>query len=299
MKKYKVYILFAKDLKIKYIGITSRDLSQRLTEHIDHSLSSDEPNTYKRNWIRSVLKLRDYPNIRCIKSFDDYESAANLEELLILKYKEKHKLTNQVYRDNRSNRLIGIRSKKVYVYSYKGELIKKYPSIKTAGDEMGIYFSTIKKCITGEYKHAKEFQFSHEIKDMPDLTGYSKGSSIPIELIDNQTGASIRFRSSKECKEQLKLPNVGTSAKHIRGSINKKFGDKYRVVIDGEEKTSTYYNTGVLIIDDQGEHFFHNQKELKKVIGILGGSDRKQIVKKINKHFNNVSKIQFNCSLVK
>lgn len=294
MKEHKIYVLFGNDLKVRYVGRTSKSLDERLKQHVKESFLVRDSGTHKKNWLQSVLKKGDCPQIRCIFSSDNYDEICELEQSLISRYRKSHKLVNDV-----TGPVIGSKRKPVHIYSYEGLYLYKVDSIKDANKRTGVSMSTIDRCLMGEYKYAKGYQFSYEKKEMPNLTDYSTGSSVPIVLIDTKTEDRLFFPSAKLCRERMELDFVGTSAKHIRGAINKKYGDRYRVFIDGKEKTSTYYNTGVRILDDNGEHFFDNQKILKEKMGIIAGTTRKQVIKYINQHFKNVSKIQFNCSLVK
>lgn len=65
MKKiFKIYAL-TDDETVKYIGVTSRELSQRLYQHIWEG--KHKKGTYKINWIKSLLNNNKKPSIKLIE----------------------------------------------------------------------------------------------------------------------------------------------------------------------------------------------------------------------------------------
>lgn len=137
----------------------------------------------------------------------------------------------------------------MFVYDYQGNYIESFRSIKECSEELDIYYSTVKKCLSGEYKYAKKYQFSFEkVNKMIDLTEYSTGSSKEVLLLDTYTDEIIRFKSKVECCKQLNIETTSTSHSRLLSSLNKEFGNRYSMLINGEWKQSTYYNTGIIII---------------------------------------------------
>ena len=65
--KIKIYCLYNPyDCKIRYIGRTKSSLDKRLSQHICKS-KNNYSNSYKENWIRSLLKNGIKPKIRLLK----------------------------------------------------------------------------------------------------------------------------------------------------------------------------------------------------------------------------------------
>lgn len=155
-----------------------------------------------------------------------------------------------------------ILSKEVFVYDYQGKYIESFKSIKDCSEELDIYYSTVKKCLSGEYKYAKHYQFSFEKVDkMPDLTEYSTGSSKEVLLLDTYTDEIIRFKSKVECCKQLKIEVKSSGHKYLLGALNKEFGNRYQMLVDGNFIQSTYYNTGIIIILNEETISFLSKKE--------------------------------------
>lgn len=252
MGKEKIYVLIDPiTIKIRYIGITNQNLKDRLNGHIASAKTRQSDNWHKTNWINKILSNSQRPIIRLLKSCETREEAEKLEEKLINKYKDKHNLVNIALDSGKfdSDSAGKILSKEVFVYDYQGNYIECFKSIKECSEELDIYYSTVKKCLSGEYKYAKKYQFSFEkMNKMVDLTEYSTGSSKEVLLLDTYTDEIIRFKSKVECCKQLNLKTTSTSHLRLLSTLNKEFGNRYSMLIDGDWKQSTYYNTGIVII---------------------------------------------------
>lgn len=252
MSKEKIYVLIDPiTIKIRYIGITNQNLKDRLNGHIASAKFRQSDNWHKTNWINKILSNNQRPIIRLLKSCETREEAEKLEEKLINKYKDKHNLVNIALDSGKfdSNSASKSLSKEVFVYDYQGNYIESFKSIKECSEELDIYYSTVKKCLSGEYKYAKKYQFSFEkVNKMIDLTEYSTGSSKEVLLLDTYTDEIIRFKSKVECCKQLNIETTSTSHSRLLSSLNKEFGNRYSMLINGEWRQSTYYNTGIIII---------------------------------------------------
>ena len=302
MKQFKVYALVDPiSLKIRYIGITKSSLEKRLYNHVLEAKNLREGLTYKNNWIRSLLKMNTKPIIKLLTSFDNREECANMEKLLIVRYKSTHRLTNQIVDEGKfTSRGVrsasNLKSKKVYVYSYKGTFVKEFNSIKECSEELNISYSSIKKCLSGQYKYAKKYQFSYNKQEMTDLSSYSKNNWNNIELLDTELNQIIEYPSLVKLIQDLNLNITGTTVKYILGALNKKYGNKYKLKVDGEWKFSTYYNTGVKVIfKDSTFKFYKTKQELGRELGLRGGFTQKQLDKFLRlKHTNNIKEILYN-----
>lgn len=124
-------------------------------------------------------------------------------------------------------------SKEVFVYDYQGNFIENYKSIRECSYELQIYYSTISKCLNGEYKYAKQFQFSfNKVDKMPDLTEYSTGSSKEVLLLDTYTDEIIRYKSKVDCCNKLNINVKSSGHKYLLGALNKEFGNRYKMLVD-------------------------------------------------------------------
>lgn len=153
-------------------------------------------------------------------------------------------------------------SKEVFVYDYQGNYVTSYPSIKDTAYNLGLYHSTVKKCLHGEIKFAKLHQFSFtKVDKMEDLTEYSTGSSKEVLLYDTVTDEIVRFKSKVDCCKKLNLEVKSSGHKHLLGALNKVYGNRYKMFYNGEWTQSTYYNTGIIIYFKDSVLAFDSKKE--------------------------------------
>lgn len=294
--KEKIYVLIDPiSLKVRYIGITRQELKERLDNHIHDAKYRPEWNWHKSRWINKLLLINNKPIIRLLKICENREEAELLEEELINKYKDKHKLTNIAIDSSKfdSTSAAEFLSKQVFVYDYQGNYIESYKSIKECSYELQIYYSTVKKCLRGEYKYAKQFQFSLEkVEKMPNLTEYSTGSSKEVILLDTFTDEILRFKSKVDCCKKLNIIVKSTGHKYLLGALNKEFGNRYRMLVDGNWEQSTYYNTGVIIELLNETVSFLTKKEFLSSIGINNSVTEKKFNELINKTYNNAVNIK-------
>ena len=300
MKQYKVYVLVDPiSLKIRYVGITKSSLSKRLYNHISEAKTLREGMTYKNNWINSLFKMNTQPIIRLISSYDTREESAKIEEYLIIKYKEKHRLTNQIIDEGKFSSTgyrsaENLKSKKVYVYNYEGIFLQEYNSVKETSEQLNITYSTIKKCLRGEYKYAKQYQFSYTKQDMPNLSSYSKDNWNEVELLDTQSNIVVKYPKMTKLIEELNLEVKQSSTRAILGALNKQYGNRYQLKVDGEWKFSTYYNTGVKIIfEDNSFKTYSTKGELGKELGFKGNFTQSQLDKKLQLKYLNIKHILY------
>ena len=93
--KTKVYIL--KDPTnedIRYVGITTKTLEERLKGHLNDVKTRPDLNYHKINWIKKLQKGGKIPIIEQIDELDTLEEAKEKEIEYIEKYKKEYNLTN-------------------------------------------------------------------------------------------------------------------------------------------------------------------------------------------------------------
>ena len=296
MKNEKLYVLIDPiTLKVRYIGITNQNLKDRLNGHISSAKNRQSDNWHKTNWINKILSFHQKPIIRLLKTFKRREDAEKLEETLINKYKEKRNLVNIALDSAKfdSTSAGKILSKTVYVYDYQGNYIECFSSIKSCSEELSIYYSTIKKCLNGEYKYAKKYQFSFEKVDkMSDLTEYSTGNSKEVIILDTYTDEILRFKSKVDCCKQLNLNIKSTEHKRLLASLNKEFGNRYQLLLNNTWQCSTYYNTGVIIKHQNKIYTYLSKKELLESLGYQKSVTIDKFNEILDKHFYNFSSLE-------
>lgn len=298
----KIYVLIDPDLlKVRYIGITCQSLIDRLDNHIHDAKYRESDNYHKARWINSLLSKNKKPIIRQIKLCNTRVEAEEIESQLILKYKQKHNLVNisegnGEFTSKGQHSASVLNSKKIYVYNYDGSYYATYNSHNECADELGIHISGIEKCLAGTQKFVKGFQFSRDkVEATESLQEYSTGSSKEILILDNDTGKVTRYKSGRACREALNMPSSSTGIKRILADLNKNYGNRYSMLIDGEFTQSTYYNTGVIITCNGIEYKFQSKKDLLTYMGYKTKSiDELTLYDYIYKKFDNIENISFN-----
>ena len=284
-------------LKIRYIGITEQTLQKRLFGHLSDSFLKRD-NSRKRSWIISLKNKGYLPIIKLLAVCNTREEALQLENRLINKYYTKKRLVNCLDEGKFTSRGVksasNLKSKQVYVYSYEGIFLKEFKSVKECAEELNITYSTIKKCLKGEYKYAKQYQFSYTKQDMPDLSSYSKDNWNEVELLDTKSNTIIKYPKMTKLIEELNLKVEQSSVRVILGALNKQYGNRYKLKVDGVWKFSTYYNTGVKIIfEDNSTKTYSTKKELGMELGFKGGFTQSQLEKRLKLKWYNIKHILY------
>lgn len=152
---YNFYVLKdPRDNQIKYVGITSRSLEQRLLEHSNH-----EPlkRTYKANWIKSLKKEGASPIIELLYAKTcNLEEALQEEQALIKEYlKEGVKLTNSIGVFTHANTLLNLRKmgknarKKIIMTTLDNIFVKEYESLQSIEKDLNLSSGFLSSVLTG------------------------------------------------------------------------------------------------------------------------------------------------------
>lgn len=298
----KIYVLIDPNtLKVRYIGITCQSLKDRLGNHINDARYRESENYHKARWIQSLLSESKRPIIKLIKHCSTRIEAETIESSMILKYKTKHNLVNisdgnGEFTSKGQHSASVINAKKLYVYNYDGTYYGMFNSHIECAEELGIYIGNIEKCLAGTQRFAKGFQFSRtKVNKMESLENYSTGSSKEVIILDNETGETIRFKSGVDCKNKLNLKFSSSGHKHILGALNKQYGNKYSMLVNGEFIQSTYYNTGILIKCKNKDYKFISRKELLKFMGYkIKSANEDKLYEYIYSYFDNIEEIILN-----
>jgi hypothetical protein len=133
-KYYYYYLRDPGTEEIRYIGITLRP-KDRYYDHIHDAKTGKEKNTWKANWIKSLLAQNKKPRMDIFRVFitNTADEAYNLEQdLLEEHFKNGHNLVN-VLKVPYSGSNPGSVRKKVYQYDgVTGEFIQEFPSVSDA-----------------------------------------------------------------------------------------------------------------------------------------------------------------------
>ena len=127
---------------------------------------------------------------------------------------------------------------------------------------------------------------------MQDLTEYSTGSSKEVLLLDTYTDEILRFKSKIDCCVKLNIIVKSTGHKHLLGALNKAFGNRYLMFVNGEWIQSIYYNTGIIINYIDKNITFLSKKELLESLGYPKSVTNKKFQEILNIHFSNSLEIK-------
>lgn len=151
--------------EIRYIGVTSLSLSQRLSQHI---WDSKNKLSHKSNWIKSVYNSTgEFPTIEELDVVDDGDWEL-MEQYWISQFKtwgislvNTHLggvgIVKDVFGRKRS---IEAHKKKVYQYDIAGNFIAEFDSIKSASAYFNVAKNTIGECAKGRSKTSVGFRWS-------------------------------------------------------------------------------------------------------------------------------------------
>lgn len=129
---------------------------------------------------------------------------------------------------------------------------------------------------------------------MPNLSSYSKDNWNEVELLDTQSNIVVKYPKMTKLIEELNLEVKQSSTRAILGALNKQYGNRYQLKVDGEWKFSTYYNTGVKIIfEDNSFKTYSTKGELGKELGFKGGFSHEQLDKRVQ-NINNIKEVLYN-----
>ncbi len=212
MKTYKIYKLIdPRDNSIKYVGVTTRTLQQRLSQHWYES--KNFIGTYKRHWIKELYNLGFKPNIKLIEicNKDNWEE----REIYWISYFEN--LTNCslggkgiIFKNRNSiERSSNSHKRKILQFSTDLILLKEFDSIKEAHHLLNISRTNIGNVLKGRALTAGGFHFIY--KDLYnenytiDLTS-SNGPKIKNKIqIEYLSGQLKIFNSQMEVATELKV----------------------------------------------------------------------------------------------
>lgn len=182
---------------VRYVGKTVKNLKHRLTQHVS---DIKRTNTYKSNWIKSLIDNNLYPVIEEIDK-TSWEKSQELETYYICYYKSLgYKLCNHTlggegtlgrnHSDNQKEKMrlkMISKLKEVYKYELTGEYICGYKNYREASEINNINWRNIFKCCNGTRKSANNFQWSYEKKD--DIGNYTKKirNELSFEELKNNT----------------------------------------------------------------------------------------------------------------
>lgn len=204
---------------IRYVGKTISSLRKRLQSHLDECKKTNS-NTYKINWIKSLLKENIKPSIILIEECE-IDIWQDRERFWISKLND---LTNTT----EGGEVIGFTTQTIYKYSLSGKFLKEYSSINEAVLEnnikRGVITSALQRNSLGGY--GSNFLWRHgKHKKKLLITPYKDPKSKIFKVIDADLNKEYLFFSLKEALINLNIKRCG----NINRCIVKKswYKDRY------------------------------------------------------------------------
>ena len=222
---YKGYVLKDPVTKeIRYVGITSKELEQRLKGHIADTKDKLRKKWHKTCWMIHVYKkYKQWPLIELVDVFDTLEAAKQFEVNYIATYKEEYKLTNDTpggdyiaYNAHSREAILKRKAiRKVVQYNIFGELIRTYDLIEDAVRFLGLTSgSKITMCCRHKRKHAHGYIWRYYGEELGDISDIDLSSLCFNNLLQcNSNGVVIKIwdsyiKASKAIGDHSKGGNI-------------------------------------------------------------------------------------------
>ena len=196
---------------IRYVGVTSLTLSQRLSQHV---WDSKNKLSHKSNWIKSVYNTTGmFPIIEELEIVDD-DLWELMEQFWISQFKtwgislvNTHSGGVGVIKDSAGRtRSIDAHKKHIYQYDIAGNYIKEYDSIKSAAIYFNVSKNTIGECAKGRSKTSAGFRWSFlKVNKLPNITSRGRSDQYKVK-ITFQDGSIIEFSSKQKAIKHLGKP---------------------------------------------------------------------------------------------
>lgn len=213
--KTKVYVL--KDPitnEIRYVGITTRTLEERLKGHLIDVTSRPDLNYHKINWLRKLQKGGLIPKIEQIDELDTLEEAKEKEIEYIAKFKELYNLTNCTlggdYMGFKAHDRDVILKKKntrpITQYDIFGGKIADYEIMEDAVRALGLTSgSKLSMCCKGKRPNAHGYIWRYKGDPLGDISMNDPQSLDYCDLIqcDMEGNEIRRWDSYKEAGESI------------------------------------------------------------------------------------------------
>lgn len=164
-RTYKIYVLKDPEtLEVKYVGITTKTLKERLRGHLKETKDTRKKNYHKKAWINNLIEKDLLPTIELLEvcTADNWEER---EIFHIANFKELGcNLTNidiggkGIYIKSRNNTS---KEKIVYQYDLDGNYIQEHRSATAAANYIKCAGTSIGRVLTGDRGSCKGFQWSY------------------------------------------------------------------------------------------------------------------------------------------
>lgn len=214
--------------KIRYVGITTRNLKQRLNEHLNDVKQRPDLNYHKISWIKSLQKDNLIPTIEEIAKFDTIEEAKQFEIDFIAKYRILYDLTNCTvggdhlgFNSHTRESILKRRATRgIKQFNIYGELIAEYEITEDAAKALELSSaSKITMCCRKKRPHAHGYIWRYKDEDLGDISLIDHNSLCFCDLVQcDINGNEIKRWDSyqeagKEVGDRSKGGNIAACVK--------------------------------------------------------------------------------------
>lgn len=213
IKIYGLYDPTDNTKSIRYVGKTIQSLNKRLQGHIDEAVKNNPP-TYKKNWINSILDKGYRPQIKIIEICQEN----NWEERERFWISNIQNLTNLTAGGECPN----VIKTPIIRYSIDGVKEKYYEKIEDAVRDLNISRGVINSALQRNPKggYGGGYMWRYAIYgDISYIEPYISSKESVIMIIDLQTKERKLFFSLKEGLEYYNLKRVGNINRCIENKI--------------------------------------------------------------------------------
>lgn len=234
-KNYLAYVLVDPNTNFpRYVGITTKSLSQRFAGHMRDIYNRPNLNPHKTNWFKKLLQGGQIPRIELIKECNSLEELKQFEIDYIKKYKDVYKLINMTpggdwvgeHAHTRETILKRRHTKAVIQYNILGEKIAEYEIMEDVMRELNLKekaCSHITQCCKGTRKYAYGYIWRYKGDPLGDISNIN-----PRNLDLNYL---VQYSLEGE-----RLAEYST-AKAAAEAVGKKSASNLSSVIRGDQKT--------------------------------------------------------------
>lgn len=222
---YKGYILkHPITNEIRYVGITSKELEQRLKGHIADTKDKIRKKWHKSCWMLKVYKeCKCWPLIELVDVFDSLEAAKQFEVNYITTYKVRYNLTNDTpggdyiaYNAHSREAILKKKNiRKTVQYNIFGELLHIYDLTEDAARALGLTSgSKITMCCRHKRKHAYGYIWRYYGEELGDISNIDVNSLCFNDLLQCDSKGNIikvwdsYFKASKAVGDNSKGGNI-------------------------------------------------------------------------------------------
>ena len=198
-KKFKAYLLIDPITEIpRYVGVTTRDIKQRFSGHMNDVNNRPDLNKHKTAWFKKLLSGGKLPRIEQIAEFDNELEMLEFEKEYIRLHREEYKLINQTNGGETISHNVHSRdvilkkstTKPVVQYNVLGEKIAEYDIMEDVRREFNLRdkaCSHITACCKGNRKHAYGYIWRYKGDPLGDISNINPRSLYFNRLVQYDT----------------------------------------------------------------------------------------------------------------